>query len=330
MVSSVDVAKLAGVSQATVSRVLNNSDKVNAATVEKVNAAIQELNYRPNAAARSLISRRSGIIALMCGPLADPENTDFVGKTITYAQQKGYIAELHIQDPENPAAIFETISRSQADGYIAGSLILPGEGVEVLKTSGIPYVFCGTEHEENGSFVSMDNHAAGQLAAHHVCSLNHSVVGWLGGNHSEPRLNERYKGFMDRMNEENMEILSASADFSDFDAVLSAMMARKNRPTAIVGGTDVIAAYAVDFLIAYGYSIPEDIAVMGIGNSRQSSMNYLGLSSIGLPEDADICREAVDHLLGMIAGDVETEATSARLLPQLYQRKSSGTIKPDL
>lgn len=324
MVSSNDVAKLAGVSQATVSRVLNTPSKVNDETLAKVNKAIQELNYRPNAAARSLISRRSGIIALMCGPLDDPDNAEFVGKMVTYAQEKNYRTELYIQDPDEPASIFEKITNSQAEGIIAGPLILVGEGLEVLEKSGIPFVFFGMENQESGIYISMDNRAAGNMAADYIEELNHRIVGWVGGSHEEPRLHERFQGFMDGMRSYDIEVLNAAVDDMNFDGVLSAMMARKSRPTAIVADTDAIAADVIDFLIAYGYSIPQDITVLGIGNSKQASMNYLGLTSIGLPEDIDIFKDSMDYLLSMIEDGLSVKRIQERIAPQLYVRKSSA------
>lgn len=326
MVSSVDVAKLAGVSQATVSRVVNNPEKVNAETIAKVNAAIQELNYRPNAAARSLVSRKSGIIALLCGPLDDPENADFAGKTIAYAKEQGFLVELHLQDPKEPSGVFETIGKSQAEGIIAGPLILVGTGVELLENSAVPYVFCGTEHHGDGGFASMDNHAAGKMAADYVCGLNHRLVGWVGGSHDEPRLQERYTGFLESMQEQGTAVLSAASTVPDLDAVLSAMMARKDRPTAIVAGTDAIGAEVIDFLIAYGYSIPEDITIVGIGNSKQSAMNYLGLSSVGLPEDAGIHKVAMDRLIDQLKGDSAKGKHNERIMPELFRRTSSAPV----
>lgn len=324
MVSSNDVAKLAGVSQATVSRVLNTPSKVNDETLAKVNKAIQELNYRPNAAARSLISRRSGIIALMCGPLDDPDNAEFVGRMVTYAQEKNYRTELYIQDPDEPASIFEKITNSQAEGIIAGPLILVGAGIEVLEKSGIPFVFFGMENQESGIYISMDNRAAGNMAADYIEELNHRIVGWVGGSHEEPRLHERFQGFMDGMKSYDIEVLNAAVDDMNFDGVLSAMMARKSRPTAIVADTDAIAADVIDFLIAYGYSIPQDITVLGIGNSKQASMNYLGLTSIGLPEDIDIFKDSMDYLLSMIEDGLSVKRIQERIAPQLYVRKSSA------
>lgn len=327
LVSSVDVAKLAGVSQATVSRVMNNPEKVNAETIAKVNAAIQELNYRPNAAARSLISRKSGIVALLCGPLGDPDNAEFSARSIAYAQEKGFIVEIHIQNPNKPVAVFETISRSQAEGILVGPVTLVGSGVALLKKSGIPFVFCGADQHAEQSFVSLDNAAAGKLAADYLHKLRHTVVGWVGSGRNEPHHDARYRGFMETGKSHGMKICSAAGAYSDFDGVLSAMLARKDRPTAIAAATDALAAQAIDYLIAYGYSIPEDMSVLGIGNSPQSAMNYLRVTTIGLPAERDIFKEAVTELLSLIHGDFPNHSFNERIEPELFIRNSTASNK---
>ncbi|TAA72708.1 LacI family DNA-binding transcriptional regulator [Planococcus salinarum] len=324
LVSSVDVAKLAGVSQATVSRVMNNPEKVNAETFTKVNAAIQELNYRPNAAARSLISRKSGIVALLCGPLEDPDNAEFSARSIAYAQEKGFITEIHIQDPTQPGTVFEAISRSQAEGILVGPITPVGTGIASLKNSGIPFVFCGADQHGEHRFVSLDNAASGKLAADYLNNLSHTVVGWVGGGRNESHHGTRYRGFLETAKSQGMKICSAAGAYSDFDGVLSAMMARKDRPTAIAAATDALAAQAIDFLIAYGYSIPEDMSVLGIGNSPQSAMNYLSLTTIGLPPDRDIFKEAVTELLALIHGDFPNHSFNERIEPELFIRNSSA------
>lgn len=321
MVSSVDVAKLAGVSQATVSRVLNNPEKVNAATVDKVNAAISELNYRPNAAARSLISRKSGIIAVICGPLSDSENAEFAGSVITRSQEMGFIAEMHIQDPLKPTAVFEALSRTQAEGIIVGPLIYNDKEQQFLQTAGMPYVLCGTS-DNKADFASMDNYAAGMLAARLLNSKQHRVVGWLGGNLSDQRLQSRYAGFLDYMKQQQVEVVSANDYGMDRESILTAMMAKKMRPTALVGATDEIAAYAIDFLTDYGYSIPADIEVLGIGNARQSANNYLGLSSIGIEDEINISKMAADALFSLIEEGTEKKSLSFYADPVFYSRKT--------
>ncbi|WP_033541279.1 LacI family DNA-binding transcriptional regulator [Planococcus sp. CAU13] len=325
MVSSVDVAKLAGVSQATVSRVLNNPEKVNPATVEKVEAAIQKLNYRPNAAARSLVSnQKSGVIAVLCGPLTEPENARFSNTAIQTMQDKGYAAEIYIQDSDVPEKAFEMAVRSQAEGMLIGPVLIVDSAMALLEKSSVPYMMCGIEDTASGNSVAMDNHEAGKLAAEAICSLGHRNVGWVGGNGQAQHFQERYGGFMEYMKDHDMDIIGATGQIDDYDAVFSAMMARKNRPTAIAAATDELGACAIDFLLAYGYSIPDDITVIGIGNYKQSSMNYLQLTSVGLPDDADLYREAVERLIVAISGGLTKNIGHISISPVLHQRKTSG------
>lgn len=323
MVSSVDVAKLAGVSQATVSRVLNNPEKVNASTLEKVNAAIRQLNYRPNAAARSLISRKSGIIALFCGQLDEPDNAEFANKAVINAQQKGYTVEIHIQNPEKPESVFNAILNTQAEGIIIGPLIIKGMAIEYLKTSGIPYIFCGSSDRQEGITVGMDNHAAGKLAAEYIRSMKPEAVGWLGGNQSDLRLQERYQGFVEGMKESRIRIVKVTGDTEDIELSFTAMMAQKQRPDVIVSATDYYGGYALDFLYDFGYAVPEDIAVLGIGNSRQSAMNYMSLSSIGLPGDMDIYKEAINRLAAMIDTGEKGNRDPTEVMPVVYERRTT-------
>lgn len=327
MVSSIDVAKLAGVSQATVSRVLNNPEKVNKPTLDKVNAAIRQLNYRPNAAARSLISRKSGVIAVVSGPLDNPDNADFSNYIIKHIQQIGLIVEIHIQDPANPKTVFPAIQNTQAEGIIFGPVTIDEIEIAKLKRTEIPLVFCGTDPLVKEDSLSMDNRAAGRIAADYIHSISPVTVGWLGGDPSNTVLKERYQGFLEVAKQKNIEVLKAMAVGDEMDAALSAMFARKKRPTALVGATDVIAAYAMDFLIDYGYSIPEDVSVLGIGNSSFSSMNYVNLSSIGLPANGDIYKQAVNRMAVLLENDVAEDLTLKKIKPLLFERKTTGFLK---
>lgn len=323
MVSSVDVAKLAGVSQATVSRVLNNPDKVNAPTLEKVKAAIQQLNYRPNAAARSLISRKSGIIALFCGQLDEPDNAEFANKAVINAQQKGYTVEIHIQNPEKPESVFDAILNTQAEGIVIGPLIIKGTAVEYLKTSGIPYIFCDAGSGQEGISVGMDNHAAGKLAAEYIRTLEPESVGWIGGSDSDLRLQDRCRGFMEGMKESGARVFKVTGDIDDIELPFTAMMAQQKRPDVIMAATDSYGVYALDFLYDYGYAVPDDIAVMGIGNSRQSAMNYISLSSIGLPGDLDIVAEVIGRLSAMIRHGEKGTQGHDDVRPVVYERRTT-------
>ncbi len=326
MVSSIDVAKLAGVSQATVSRVLNDPDKVNKPTLDKVNAAIRQLNYRPNAAARSLISRKSGVIAIISGPLDNPDNAEFTNETIKRIQERGFIAEIHLQDSSNPESVLLSVQNTQAEGIILGSVVIDEIAIAKLKKTGIPLMFFNMEPAANELTASLDNRSAGAAAAEYINSLNHSNVGWLGGEPSESHLQLRYQGFQECAKANNMNILRAMAAIDDLDAPLSAMLARKERPTAIIAATDMIAYRAMDFLVDYGYRIPDDISLLGIGNAPLSAMSYMNLSSIGISGDRDIYSDGVDRLVKAIEEGGANKSVEMKYAPVLFERKSTRKI----
>lgn len=323
MVSSVDVARLAGVSQATVSRVMNSPEKVNTTTIDKVNDAILQLNYRPNTAARSLISKKSGIIAIVCGTLDDAENAEFSNKAIAYVQEKEFVAEIHIQNPNKTGAVFHALSTTQAEGIICGPILLSEAEQRQIELLAIPLVFCGMAPRESKNFISMDNYAAGGLAAAYVRSFNPKVVGWLGGDASKSRLQQRYQGFIDNVESKKVKIYKAAGEIAEYDSAFSTMMARKNRPTIIVAATDPIGAYAINFLRDFGYSVPEDIAVISIGNFKQSWPNTMNMSSIGLPESRDIYNEAMARLFKMIEQSQDMASYRVFVKPIICERKSS-------
>lgn len=326
MVSSIDVAKLAGVSQATVSRVLNDPDKVNKPTLDKVNAAIRQLNYRPNAAARSLISRKSGVIAIVSGPLDNPDNAEFTNETIKRIQERGFIAEIHLQDSSNPESVLLSVQNTQAEGIILGSVVIDEIAIAKLKKTGIPLMFFNMEPAANELTASLDNRSAGAAAAEYINSLSHSNVGWLGGEPSESHLQLRYQGFQECAKANNMNILRAMAAIDDLDAPLSAMLARKERPTAIITATDMIAYRAMDFLVDYGYRIPDDISLLGIGNAPLSAMSYMNLSSIGISGDRDIYSDGVDRLVKAIEEGGANKSVEMKYAPVLFERKSTRKI----
>lgn len=326
MVSSIDVAKLAGVSQATVSRVLNDPDKVNKPTLDKVNAAIRQLNYRPNAAARSLISRKSGVIAIVSGPLDNPDNAEFTNETIKRIQERGFIAEIHLQDSSNPESVLLSVQNTQAEGIILGSIVIDEIAIAKLKKTGIPLMFFNMEPAANELTASLDNRLAGAAAAEYISSLNHSNVGWLGGEPSESHLQLRYQGFQEYAKANNMNILRAMAAIDDLDAPLSAMLARKERPTAIIAATDMIAYRAMDFLVDYGYRIPDDISLLGIGNAPLSAMSYMNLSSIGISGYRDIYNDGVGRLVKAIEEGSANKSVEMKYAPVLFERKSTRKI----
>lgn len=305
MVSSIDVAKLAGVSQTTVSRVLNNPDSVNNATLEKVNKAMEDLNYRPNSIARSLVSKKTGSIALISGPLHNPFFAETTTSIVNCAKGKGFNVSVHFEKPEDNLSVYKDVMNQQVDGIILSSILYEDPVYEKLQQLDVPVMMFNRRHKENGHFVELDNIKAGKSAAEHLIGLNHRDIVWMGGPLTMSTFKERLQGFKEALALENIYLGADSTIITDTSkaSVLEAMkslMARRKRPTAIFAATDSIAIYIMDFLISNGYDIPGDISIIGVDNVELSSHHSFQLSTVGTVRKADLGKIAIEYLMDLI------------------------------
>ena len=305
MVSSIDVAKLAGVSQTTVSRVLNNPESVNNTTLEKVNKAMKELNYRPNSIARSLVSKKTGSIALISGPLHNPFFAETTTSIINYAKEKGFNVNVHFENSGDNMSVYKDVLNQQVDGIILSSVLYEDPVYEKLQQLDVPVMMFNRRHKEKGHFVEMDNIKAGKLAGEHLIELNHKDIVWMGGPLTMSSFKGRLEGFKQALEAENLQLGSESTIITDTSkaSVLEAMkslMARRKRPTAIFAATDSIAIYIMDFLIENGYNIPEDISIIGVDNVELSRHHSFQLSTVGTVQKANLGRIAIEYLMDLI------------------------------
>ncbi|RKJ08313.1 LacI family transcriptional regulator, partial [Butyricicoccus sp. 1XD8-22] len=141
MVSSKDVAKLANVSQTTVSRVLNSPELVRPKTVEKVMKAIKELNYHPDPVARSLVSKQTKTIALISGPLYNPFFVDTTSAIVDYANEKDYQVIVHFSNDDKEDITNRYIFKNKVDGIIMSSILMDDPIYEQMKCLDIPIIF---------------------------------------------------------------------------------------------------------------------------------------------------------------------------------------------
>lgn len=333
MVSSIDVAKLAGVSQTTVSRVLNNPESVNNATLEKVNKAMEELNYRPNSIARSLVSKKTGSIALISGPLHNPFFAETTTSIVNYAKEKGFNVSVHFENDDDHLSVYQDVLNQQVDGIILSSILYEDPVYEKLQKLDVPVMMFNRRHKENGHYVEIDNKKAGKLAGEHLIELNHEDIIWMGGRLTMSSFQERLEGFREALEFKNIELGPDSVIITDTSkaAVLEAaksLMARRKRPTAIFAATDSIAIYMMDFLIENGYDVPLDISIIGVDNVELSSHHSFRLSTVGTVRDADLGRIAIEHLIELINSLERREDDLIRetLDVELFKRQTTRAV----
>lgn len=337
MVSSKDVAKYAGVSQTTVSRVLNTPEQVTRETLEKVNRAMKELGYRPNSIARSLVKKKTNSIALLSGPLHNPFFVDTTMSIINYAKKQGFNVNVHFENYSDHMSVYQDIFKHQADGIILSSILYEDPIYDQLRQLNVPFIMFNRKHKENGNFIEMDNIKAGRLATEHLWELNHRNIAWLGGPLDMSTFLGRYEGFRQVLEERGLAVNYENVIISDTGKAsvyekTKELMSRKNKPSAVFAATDSIAIYMMDFLLENGYKIPEDISIVSADNMEWSRHQAFQLTTIGTVEEKNLGEIAIGHLIELIhqkesgEGELVIQKT---LEPRLFRRHTTKQKKPD-
>lgn len=305
MVSSKDVAKYAGVSQTTVSRVLNTPELVKPNTVQKVMEAIKELKYIPNEHARSLVQNRTGTIALLSGPLHNPFFVDTTTAIVNYANSCGYKIDVQFVNDEKLSQAYARFLERKVDGLILSCIFSDDPFFEQLEHFDIPFITYNRKHKSGRFFVEIDNEQAGYLAAKHLIDLGHETIAWIGGTQEVSTYANRFLGVQRAFDEANRELKESYIYHTDtmktmIDQVIDELMALKKPPTAIIGGADAIALNVMDLCLQKNYSIPEDLSIIGIDNVELAKHNRINLTTIGDEEEKNLGLIAIKELIEKI------------------------------
>lgn len=328
MYSSIDVAKRAGVSQSTVSRVLNTPHKVSKKNVEKVKKAMEELNYRPNSIARSLVSKKTKILALISGPLHNPFFVETTTSIVNYANERGYRPIVFFEDHHDNVTLYESVLSMQVDGIILSSIYKEDPIYEDLVSLNRPFIMFNRKHNEGGNYVEIDNVEAGKMAAEHLLDYGHKAIGFIGGPLYTSTFYGRYIGFTEVLKKHNVfdESLLYETDTTEKavkEAILH-MMGRKHKPTAIFAATDAMAIFAIDKLKKLGYLIPQDISVCGMDNVDMASHSSFKLTTIGHQNEKNLGRLGIEYLIDMIENeDLSVQVT---IPPVIFVRETTMKI----
>lgn len=329
MVSSKDVAKYAGVSQTTVSRVLNTPHLVKQPTLNKVMAAIEDLNYIPDGNARSLVQKKTDTIALISGPLYNPFFVDTTTSIVNYANENGYRINVHFSNDENLSELYNTIFENKVDGIILSSILLEDPAFHKLEKSGIPFITYNRKHQSNKNFVEIDNEQAGFLAAEHLIALNHKNICWIGGPLEISTFKGRYDGFLKALERHGVvpdmkHVFITDTGKEELQQTFKKIEGFAEKPTAIFAATDAIAIQMMDFYISAGYRVPQDISIIGIDNVDISRHASISLTTVGISSAADLGQLAIEKLIEKIQGKNKTCIQITKAV-RLFERKT--TIK---
>ncbi|MFK8032432.1 MAG: LacI family DNA-binding transcriptional regulator [Gammaproteobacteria bacterium] len=288
-----DVAKRAGVSIKTVSRVINNEPNVRDKTRTVVQKAIKELNYRPNASARSLKGRRSYLVGL----LYDNPSSSYVARVqqgvIDETRRRGYdlvIHPCHYLDPNLIDEVEALVRHANADGLILTPPLSDDmklmEKLDELKT---PYVRIGAVEPKEGSAVvtTNDRDAVADLTRY-LASLGHTHIGFIVGHADHKAVANRYLGYQDglrscglKLNEEI--VMQGNNSYESGEECARKLLLHKNPPSAIIASNDDMATGVMRVSHEMKLDLPEDLSVAGFDDIPMASQVWPSLTTVRQP-----------------------------------------------
>jgi len=284
-VSSRDVARLAGVSQATVSRVFTPGKQVSEEKRKRVLEAAHELNYKPSVIARSLIQNSTKIIGIVIRKF---ENLFYVRALDLFSrklQSLGYSVMLF--DIAGDQAVEDTLPialQYQVDGVIITSATLSSPLVEDCSRLDTPVVLFNRVNEgENVHSVCTDNLNAGREIAGYLISKGHRKLSFIAGERSSSTNRNREQGFINRLQEEGLRLFSSYEGDFEYPSGLEAarqLLSQQEKPTAVFCSSDNMAMAFIDAATTeFGLSVPQDISVVGFDDISMASWPRYNLTT---------------------------------------------------
>ncbi|SET29785.1 transcriptional regulator, LacI family [Natronincola peptidivorans] len=285
-----DVARKAGVSISTVSRVVNDSKAVRPRTKEKVEKAIEELGYKPNAIARSLKIKNTKTIGIMIPDISNqfyPEVVRGVEDVANMYKYNIFLCNTDL-DKEKEVQYFDALEEKQVDGIIFMGNLIPLELGEKFQKSDIPIVLIGTDYGDLPS-VTINNHQASIDVINYLIKKGHKKIGMITGKEYDPVVGlARKEGYKKALQEADIEyveelIIEGGYRFRSGYEGAKKLLDFKNRPTAIFVASDEMAIGAIRAALEKGIAIPDELAIVGFDNIDMAGKVYPSLSTIAQP-----------------------------------------------
>jgi LacI family transcriptional regulator, galactose operon repressor len=324
-----DVARLAGVSTATVSRALNGTGQIAPATQATIEAAVEELGYRPNTIARSLVTKSTHTIALLLPDITNPFYAALVsgiqeaafdhGRTMLLCTTEG--------DAEREEHYLRLLQAKQVDGALVDGLVLPADRIATFVEDGFPIVCLDRDIDARSiPVVQVDNRMGGRLATKHLIGLGHTRIAHITGAGELGISDERLAGYRDALTAARIEPdfdLVEEGRFTEeggHDAARS-LIERHPDVTAIFAANDLSALGVLNALAENGRSVPDDVSVVGFDDLRLAAYTSPPLTTVRQP-GVEIARLATEILIGLTEGQ-PAQRMRHLLQPELVLRAST-------
>lgn len=324
--TSIDVARLAGVSQATVSRAFNPKSKMQDSTREKVLAAARTLKYSPDAIARSMTTNSSNIVGVIMQNSKSPFYIEALTRLSIRLWEHGkQMLFFYLDEPNKLQDLIRQIIQYRVDGIIVTSITMSANLADECANYGIPVVLLNRYSKNpNIHAVCADNIQAGRDCADYMFLKGYQNFAFVGNPNVASTASDRYLGFQTRLSERGIDDCaiyyydySYQAGGQAMDAIINDS---QNQPQAVFCSNDVIAAGLMDTArYKYNLKIPEDLAVIGFDNTELSSYPTYDLTTFSQNLD-----EMLEETIQMIFKRNESaNTTNLTLFPcRMIVRKS--------
>ena len=335
--TSFDVARVAQVSQSAVSRTFTPGASVSEATRRKVLEAARKLGYRPNAHARSLITKRSRIIGLVLSHLENLLYPVALEQLAVRLQRDGYHVLLFVNDNLDADELVGEILQYHVDGIVLASATLSSGLARQCADASIPVVLFNRVMGQSGvggqstvSSVRTDNVNGGMAVANYLVQAGHQRMAYIAGNEESSTNLERERGFRDGLALHAQRIWARGVGNYDFEqariATRALFGAGSERPDAVFVASDHMAFAVMDTLrFELGLRVPQDVSVVGFDNVPQAQWGSYRLSTVEQPVGLMI--EATVGLLQNYLRDEATRPAENVVIPgELILRDSSRAL----
>lgn len=317
-VSIKDIAKKAGVSISTVSRVLNNSKFVSDDLKDRVQKIVDETGYKPNLVAKGLVNKKTKLIGVLIPRISNNFFSKLIEGIEDISRTYGYniLLSTSYNDIEREIEYLNIYKDRQLDGVIFSVTEFAGELQEFFNKTSTPTVFLGQKlaQQEKYPYVTLDNILASYEATKYLTTLNHQRVAIMAGPESDIATgDQRLEGYLKALEEAGLEINSnwQTRRYHTIDNGYQAareIMSHQEKPTAIFACSDQQALGAINYLKEHGYNVPDDISVMGF-------------------DDIDLATVFRPKLTTVRQDPVEMGRTAASLLINQIEEKSAPSIE---
>lgn len=331
MASIKDVAELAGVSRATVSRVLNNTGQIKESTRARVREAMDKLNYRPSPLARSLATSSSNTVGLVVTSYRGNFFSELMAEVHNEIEQrdKFLLVSRSKRTRESELQALQRLTDMRCEGLILHSRNLYDEDLQALKQQSTPFVVLDRAVKGlEGQCVTFDHTGAGRLAVEHLLKQGHRKIACIAGPRERLTAQMRFEGYTQALDAYDIpleETLIAEADYDrqgGYDA-MKTILDHHPDITAVFSCSEEMCVGAFDLFRERNLSVPEDLSVVSFDSVSVCTILRPQVTTVHFPI-REMAHESSRVLSALMSGDSEVQARQFK--PELRERQSVRTL----